>query len=52
MEAARAISVEISGEKVPEDIDIPNVAAGIRGMSFLAAAIESAKKGAAWTRLA
>ena len=51
LEAARAIKAEVSGEQIPEDIDVPNVADGIQGMSFLAAAVESAKKGGVWTRL-
>ena len=52
LEAARAIKAEVSGEKIPGDIDVPNVADGIQGMSFLAAAVESAKRGGVWTRLA
>ena len=50
-EATRAISAEINGEAVPPDLDFPTVEDGVKGMAFIAAAVQSAKNGGIWTKL-
>jgi predicted dehydrogenase len=51
IEAARAISAETSGRKIPEDCDFPNVEDGVAGMAFVETAVESATNGGAWTKM-
>ena len=49
-EAYRAISAQVSGEKIP-DIDAPSIDDGVIGMQFLATALESGKNGGVWVRM-
>lgn len=51
LEAARAIEAEVSGQPVPEGLDFPNADDGVEGMAFIAAAVQSAKAGAVWTKM-
>ena len=50
-EAFRAISAQVSGEAIPADIDAPSIDDGVMGMQFLAAALESARRGGQWLKL-
>ncbi len=52
LEAARAIESVIDGQPVPSDCDFPTVDDGVDGMAFIATAVESAKAGGVWTRMA
>ncbi|HET7237823.1 MAG TPA: Gfo/Idh/MocA family oxidoreductase [Terrimicrobiaceae bacterium] len=51
LEAARAIEAEVSGQPMPEGLDFPNADDGVEGMAFIAAAVQSAKAGAVWTKM-
>jgi predicted dehydrogenase len=50
-EAARAIQAEVDGEVTPQDLDFPTVEDGLKGMAFIAAAVQSAKAGGVWTKM-
>lgn len=50
-EIARAIHAVSDGEPVPPESDFATIDDGIAGMAFLAAAVASAKAGAAWRSL-
>jgi predicted dehydrogenase len=50
-EAYRGILAAESGQGIPKDLDCPTIDDGVRGMQFLAAAIESAKSGSSWVKL-
>ena len=50
-EAFRAIAAEVCGQPPPTDLDFPTIGDGVAGMTFLEAAVESARRGAAWVRL-
>ena len=52
VEAARAIEAEVNGQPIPPDCDFPTVDDGVEGMAFIATAVESAKAGGVWTRMA
>lgn len=52
LEAARAIAAEVNGEEIPDDLDLPTVDDGVEGMGFIAASVESARRGGAWTKVA
>ena len=52
VEVARAIEAEVSGQPIPSDCDYPTVDDGVEGMAFIATAVESAKAGGIWTRMA
>ena len=52
VEAARAIDAEISRQPIPLDYDFPTVKDGLEGMLFIATAVQSAKGGAVWTKMA
>jgi predicted dehydrogenase len=49
-EAFRAISAEVSGEKLPKDLDYPTIEDGIEGMVFIETAVKSSKLGAKWVK--
>jgi len=51
LEAARAIEAEVTGQPIPEGLDFPTVEDGVEGMAFITAAVQSAKGGAAWTKM-
>lgn len=50
-EAARAIRAEVNGDLIPEDLDFPTVDDGLEGMTFITAAVQSAKAGGVWTKM-
>ncbi|HEY6675734.1 MAG TPA: Gfo/Idh/MocA family oxidoreductase [Terrimicrobium sp.] len=50
LEASRAIEAEVAGQPLPQDLDFPNVDDGVEGMAFIAAAVQSAKAAAVWTK--
>ena len=52
IEAARAIEAEVNGQPIPSDCDFPTVDDGVEGMAFIATAVESAKAGGIWTKMA
>jgi predicted dehydrogenase len=49
-EAFRAISAEVSKEKLPKDLDYPTIDDGIEGMVFIETAVKSSKLGAKWVK--
>ena len=51
-EAARAIRAARSGRKPPRDVIYPTVADGLEAVAFVDACVRSAKKNAAWVKLA
>jgi predicted dehydrogenase len=51
VEAARAIEAEANGKPLPNDLDFPTVEDGVKGMAFIATAVQSAKAGATWTKM-
>jgi predicted dehydrogenase len=50
-EVARAIRAEVNGQPMPEGLEFPTVEDGVEGMAFIAAAVQSAKGGAVWTKM-
>jgi predicted dehydrogenase len=52
VEAVRAIEAEVDGQAIPGDCDFPTVDDGVEGMAFIATAVQSAKAGGVWTRMA
>jgi predicted dehydrogenase len=52
VEVARAIEAEVNGQPIPPDCDYPTVDDGVEGMAFIATAVQSAKAGGVWTRMA
>ena len=52
LEVARAIEAVLDGQPVPSDCDFPTVDDGVNGMAFIATAVESAKAGGVWTKMA
>jgi predicted dehydrogenase len=51
-EAFRAIALEVAGEPLPDDLDLPGIDDGIAGMAFIEAAVASARQGAVWVPVA
>jgi predicted dehydrogenase len=51
LEAARAIEAEVHGQPLPKDLDFPTADDGVKGMAFIAAAVQSAKGGGIWTKM-
>ncbi len=49
-EAFRAIRAEVSGKKLPSDLDFPTIDDGVEGMTFIETVVKSAKLGAKWVR--
>jgi predicted dehydrogenase len=50
-EAFRAIAAEVTGRKLPKNLDYPTIADGVEGMAFIEAAVKSSRLGAKWVRL-
>jgi predicted dehydrogenase len=50
-EAFRGIAAAESGQPIPKDLDCPTIDDGVRGMQFIASAIESAKSGSSWVKV-
>ena len=51
LEAARAVEAEVNGQPLPKDLDFPTADDGVKGMAFIAAAVQSAKNGGIWTKM-
>jgi predicted dehydrogenase len=51
LNAAKAIRAEVSGKKMPKELDFPNVEDGVRGMAFIDTVVKSAKSKSKWTKL-
>jgi hypothetical protein len=49
-EAFRAIRAEVSGKKIPADLDFPTIDDGVEGMAFIETVVRSAKLGAKWVK--
>jgi predicted dehydrogenase len=49
-EAFRAIRAEVSGKKLPIDLDFPTIDDGIEGMAFIETVVKSSKLGAKWVK--
>lgn len=49
-EAFRAIAAEVSGKKLPKDLDYPTIEDGIEGMAFIETAVKSSRRGARWVK--
>ncbi len=49
-EAFRAIRAEVSGKKLPSDLDFPTIDDGIEGMAFIETVVKSSKLGAKWVK--
>lgn len=49
-EAFRAIRAEVSGKKLPTDLDFPTIDDGIEGMAFIETVVKSSKLGAKWVK--
>ncbi|TAG32662.1 MAG: gfo/Idh/MocA family oxidoreductase [Verrucomicrobia bacterium] len=50
-EIFRAVRAEVSGKKLPKDLDYPTIDDGVEGMAFIAAVVKSSKLGAKWVKL-
>jgi predicted dehydrogenase len=46
----RAVRAEVSGKKLPTDLDYPTIADGIEGMAFIETVVRSSKLGAKWVK--
>ena len=49
-EAIRAIRAEVSGKKLPKDLDFPTIDDGVEGMAFIETVVRSARLGAKWVK--
>jgi predicted dehydrogenase len=49
-EAFRAIRAEVSGKKLPKDLDYPTIEDGLEGMLFIDTVVKSSAKGAKWVK--
>jgi len=50
LEAFRAISAEVAGKPLPQDLDFPTIDDGVQGMLFIETTVKSAKAGARWVK--
>jgi len=49
-EAFRAIEAQVSGKKIPSDVDYPTIEDGVEGMVFIETAVKSSTLGAKWVK--
>ena len=49
-EIFRAVRAEVSGKKLPKDLDYPTIDDGVEGMAFIETVVKSAKLGAKWVK--
>ena len=49
-EIFRAVRAEVSGKKLPKNLDFPTIDDGIEGMAFIETTVKSAKLGAKWVK--
>jgi predicted dehydrogenase len=47
-DAFRAIAADVSGEKLPTDLDFPTIEDGVTGMVFIETVVKSSKLGSKW----
>lgn len=50
-EVFRAVRAEVSGKKLPKDLDYPTIDDGVEGMAFIETVVKSARLGAKWVKL-
>lgn len=50
LEAFRAITAEVAGEKLPAPPDFPTIDDGVLGMAFIETAVKSTRRGARWVK--
>ncbi len=50
LEIFRAIRAEVSGRKLPKDLDFPTITDGVEGMIFIDTVVKSSAKGARWVK--
>ncbi len=51
MSAAKAIAAEVSGKKLPKNLDFPTVEDGVTGMAFITTAVKSSNSKSKWTKM-
>jgi predicted dehydrogenase len=51
LEAFQAIRAEVSGKRIPKNLDFPTIQDGVEGMLFIDAVVKSSAKGAKWVKL-
>lgn len=49
-EVFRAVRAEVSGKKLPKDLDFPTIEDGVEGMAFIETVVKSARLGAKWVK--
>jgi predicted dehydrogenase len=49
-EVFRAIEAEVSGKKLPKDLDFPTIDDGVEGMAFIETVVKSSNAGARWVK--
>ena len=50
LEAFKAIRAEVSGKRIPKNLDFPTIADGVEGMLFIDTVVKSSAKGARWVK--
>jgi len=50
LEAFKAIRAEVSGKRIPRNLDFPTIADGVEGMLFIDTVVKSSAKGARWVK--
>lgn len=50
-EVFRAVRTEVSGRKMPSDLDFPTIVDGVAGMLFIDAVVKSSARGARWMKV-
>ena len=49
-EAFQAIAAEVTGQRVPKNLDFPTIEDGVEGMAFIEAVVRSSRLGARWVK--
>jgi len=49
-EAFQAIAAEVTGQRVPKNLDFPTIEDGVEGMAFIEAVVKSSRLGARWVK--
>lgn len=49
-DAFRAIAAQVSGKKIPKNLDFPTIDDGIEGMAFIETVVKSSRLGARWVK--
>ena len=50
-EVFRAIAAEVTGRRVPRNLDFPTIHDGVEGMAFIETVVKSARRGAKWVKM-